>query len=376
MKITRIGRVSGLVLAGALTLTACGSDNNSGGSGSDGSGSQAAGGDGGAAECGSKPIKAEGSSAQDNAIQEVIVNFKDECPDAGVTYNATGSGAGIKNFIAKQVNFAGSDSALKSSDGKTEQADADKACASPAWNLPLVTGPIAVSYKLDGVDKLVLTPSLVAQIFDGKITTWNDPKIAAANKGVTLPSKPIKVFFRSDESGTTENFTKYLAASAPADWKHEPEKQWPGKAGEGKAKTAGVASAVSGTDGSISYAEWSAAKDNKLGIAQIDNGAGPVELTGESAGKAVAAAKLDGSGNNLKLKLDYATKQAGTYPIVLVTYEVVCSKYPDAEVGKSVKSFLKYFGSQDQQKGLEDLGYAPLPAEIQKKVETAVNAIQ
>lgn len=371
MKITRIGRASGLVLAGALTLTACGSDNNTGGGDS---GSQS--GDAGSNACGTKAITGEGSSAQDNAIQEVIVNYKDECPDAGVTYNATGSGNGIKNLIAKQVNFAGSDSALKSSDGKTEQADADKACASPAWNLPLVTGPIAVSYKLDGVDKLVLTPSLVAQIFDGKITTWNDPKIAAANKGVTLPNKPIKVFFRSDESGTTENFTKYLAASAASDWKHEPEKKWPGRAGEGKAKTAGVASAVSGTDGSISYAEWSAAKDNKLSVAQIDNGAGPVELTGESAGKAVSAAKIDGSGNNLKLKLDYATKQAGVYPIVLVTYEIVCSKYADAAVGKSVKSFLNYFGSEGQQKGLEDLGYAPLPTEIQKKVETAVNAIQ
>ncbi|YAL82899.1 phosphate ABC transporter substrate-binding protein PstS [Dermacoccaceae bacterium W4C1] len=375
MKITRIGRVSSIALVSALALSACGSDNNSGSDGGDGdsgSGSAAA----ASSECGTSALKAEGSSAQDNAIQEVIVNYKDECPDANVTYNATGSGAGIQNFISKQVNFAGSDSALKSEDGKTEQADADKACASPAWNLPMVTGPIAISYKLDGVDKLILTPSLIAQIFDGKITKWNDAAIAKANPGVTLPSKDIKVFFRSDESGTTENFTKYLAASAPNDWKHEPEKAWPGKVGQGKAKTAGVASAVASTDGSISYAEWSAAKDNKLGIAQVDNGAGAVELTGESAGKAVASAKVVGEGNDLKLKLDYATKTAGAYPIVLVTYEIVCSKYSDAAVGKSVKSFLNYFASADQQKGLEEVGYAPLPDDVQTKVEKAISAIQ
>ena len=124
---------------------------------------------------------------------------------------------------------------------------------------------------------------------------------------------PIKVFFRSDESGTTENFTKYLKAAAPDAWTAEPAKKWTGK-GEGKEKSAGVAGAVKATEGGITYAEWSYAKDNKLGIAQIDNGAGPVELTGESVGKAVAAAKQTGTGNDLRLKLDYATKEAGRLP--------------------------------------------------------------
>lgn len=379
MKITRIGRVSSIALVGALALSACGSDNNTGSGGSgDGSSSAAQSGDqagAGNVDCGTKPIKGEGSTAQDNAIQEAIASFKEVCPDQSVTYNGTGSGNGIRQFIAKQVNFAGSDSALKSSDGKTEQADADKACGSPAWNLPMVTGPIAVAYNLEGVDKLVLTPGLIADIFNGKITKWNDPAIAAVNKGVKLPAQDIKVFFRSDESGTTENFTKYLAASAKDKWTAEPAKKWSGK-GEGKAKTAGVTNAVKTTPGGITYAEWSSAKDNDLGMALIDNGAGPVELTGESASKAVAAAKPAGEGNNLKLKLDYATKQPGAYPIILVTYEVVCSKYADPEIGKGVKAFLNHFGSADTQKSLEDVGYAPLPAEIQSKVETAVNAIQ
>lgn len=374
MKITRIGRVSSIALVGALALSACGSDNNSGSSDS-GTGSGAGGGGDTSAACGTKAIKAEGSSAQDNAIQDAISSYSDECPDQSVTYNATGSGDGIKNFIKGQVNFAGSDSSLKTEDGETEQKDADKTCGSPAWNLPMVTGPIAVSYNLPGVDKLVLTPSVIAQIFDGKITKWNDPKIAKINSDAKLPSKPIKPFFRSDESGTTENFTKYLQKSAANDWKHEPAKKWAGK-GEGKAKTAGVAAAVQQTEGGITYAEWSAAKDNKLGIAQVDNGAGPVELTGESAGKAVSAAKPAGEGNNLKLDLDYATKTKGAYPIILVTYEIVCSKYKDAAVGKSVKSFLSYFGSADQQKALEKIGYAPLPSEVQGKVEKAIKAIK
>ena len=146
-----------------------------------------------------------------------------------------------------------------------------------------------------------------------------------ANPGVNLPGTKIKVFFRSDESGTTENFEKYLAAAAPSVWTAKPSKTWPGKAGEGREKSAGVAEGVKNTDGGVAYVEWSYARDNKLGVGQIDNGGGAVELTGESAGKAVAAAQSAGEGNDLKLKLDYATKEAGVYPIVLVTYEIVCS---------------------------------------------------
>jgi len=383
VKITSIARISGVALASAFALSACGSESSdSATDGAKSAGSSAtdaakSGGDSGSADCGKKDLKAEGSSAQDNAIQDAIEKYGKTCEN-NVTYNATGSGNGIKQFIAGQVNFAGSDSALKTKpkDGKIETDEAKTACGSEAWNIPMVTGPIAVSYNLKDVkDPITLTPAVLADIFNGKITKWNDPAIAAVNKGVTLPAKDIKVFFRSDESGTTENFTKYLAASAKDKWTAEPGKKWTGK-GEGKAKTAGVTSSVKSTDGGITYAEWSAAKDNELQVAKIDNGAGAVELTGASASKAISAAKIDGTGNDLRLKLDYATKEADAYPIVLVTYEVVCSKYKDAEIGKSVKSFLTYFAGDDIQKNLESQGYAPLPADIQGKVKTAVNAIQ
>jgi len=370
----RLASITGVALVGTLALAGCGSDNNTTTATASGTAGNAA----AKTDCGTGTLNGEGSSAQKNAIEQAITDYQNACAGATINYNPTGSGAGIKQFIAKQVDFAGSDSALaiKPKAGATsiEQADADKACGSPAWNLPMVTGPIAVAYNLAGVDKLILTPAVTAKIFNGVITKWNDPAIAAINPGVKLPDQAIKVFFRSDESGTTDNFTKYLSAAAPTDWTAAPGKKWTGK-GEGKEKSAGVANAVKATPGGITYAEWSYAKDNKLGIAQIDNGGGPVELTGESAGKAVAAAKQVGVGNDVKLKLDYATKEAGAYPILLVTYEIVCSKNKDAAKAKLVQSFMKFFASTDEQAKLEGIGYAPLPASVQTQVNTAISAL-
>ena len=371
MKLPKHVALTSVALVGALALTACGSDDNSGdgaSSGSEGSSS---------AEV-SGVLNGEGSSAQKNAIDEAIASFSADNPDATVNYNATGSGDGVKNFIANQVDFAGSDSALKSEavDGVVETDAAAKRCAgNPAWNLPLVAGPIAVAYNLPGVEGLTLTPALTADVFLGKIKKWNDPKIAAVNEGVELPDTAISVFFRSDESGTTDNFQKYLVGSAPDSWKAEPSKVWPGTVGEGRSKSDGVSQGVKGTEGGVTYVEWSYARDNDLGVAKIDNGGGAVELSGESAGAALTAAEVAGEGNDLKLKLDYATKEAGTYPIVLVTYEIVCSKGLDAEKTTLVKSFLKHFSSAETQTGLQEIGYAPLPAEIQTKVATAIDAI-
>jgi phosphate transport system substrate-binding protein len=369
----RLAGVTGVALVGSFALSGCGSDNNT-----SASASPSAGGATTTTACPSGTLNGEGSSAQGNAIDQAITDFQSTCSGATINYNPTGSGAGIKQFNAGQVDFAGSDSALsttlKAGSSSTEQAAADKICGSPAWNLPMVAGPIAVAYNLNGVDKLILTPAVTAKIFNGLITTWNDPAIAAINPGVTLPAEPIKVFFRSDDSGTTDNFTKYLKGSAPSDWPQDTGKKWTGK-GEGKEKSAGVANAVKATPGGIAYAEWSFAKDDKLGIAQIDNGAGPVELTGDSVGKAVSAAKVSGTGNNLVLKLDYATKAPGAYPILLVTYEIACSKAKDPAKAAMLSAFLKSFASADEQTKLQAIGYAPLPADLQAKVSTAIAAL-
>jgi phosphate transport system substrate-binding protein len=369
-----------VAVAGALALAACGSDDNtttpstSAGAGASSASGSSSG--GGAAVSGT--LNGEGSTAQKNAIQLVINDFQTANPGATVNYNGTGSGAGIKQFNAGQVDFAGSDSALKT-EASAGQSEADAAKArcngNDAWNLPMVAGPIAVSYNVKGVDKLVLTPDVAAKIFKGDIKTWDDAAIKAINTGATLPSTAIKVFFRSDESGTTENFQKYLNGAAPSVWTEKPAKKWGGKVGEGKPKSDGVATAVKGTDGGISYVEWSFATKNSLGVAQIDNGGGAVELTGDSAGKALAAAQPAGTGNDLKLKLDYATKTPGVYPVILVTYEIVCSKGLAADKTALLKAFLTSFADPTQQTKLTNEGYAPLPAEVQTKVAAAVAAI-
>jgi len=371
---------AGLALS-TFALAGCGSDPVPAGSAEPGSSSGDSSSSGSAAglTCPSGKLGAEGSSAQANAITEVIAAYNAECGDkATIEYNPTGSGAGIKNFYGGLVDFAGSDSALKSEekDGVVETEKAKERCqGNPAWNLPMVVGPIAFAYNVDGVDKLVLNAEVLSQIFSGSIKTWNDPKIAKLNSGVTLPSAPITVFFRSDESGTTENVTKFLAAAGNGAWKDEPAKSWSGT-GEGKNKSSGVAEGVTGTQNSISYMEWSYAKDNKLKIAQLDNGAGATELTGDTVAKAVTEAEVKGTGNDLALSVKYKGTSAGAYPALLVTYEIVCSKGLDAEKTAIVKDFLGYFASPTAQESLEELGYAPLPDTLLTKVKTAVTAIQ
>lgn len=377
----RLAAIAAVLAVGSLGLAACGSDPAPAGSaapsaapGSSASGSGSASGP----TCAAGKLNAEGSSAQANAITEVIAGYNSECSDkATIEYNPTGSGAGIKSFYRGLVDFAGSDSALKSvaKDGVVETDKAKERCqGNPAWNLPMVVGPIAFAYNVDGLDKLVLNAEVLAEIFNGTIKTWNDPKIAKLNSGASLPSDKITVFFRSDESGTTENTTKFLSKAGKGAWKDEPAKAWTGT-GEGKNKSSGVAEGVTSTKNSISYMEWSYAKDNKLKTAQLDSGNGAVELSGEAVGKAVAEAKAKGSGNDLSLDLKYADTAAGAYPALLVTYEIVCSKGLDPEKTAILKDFLTYFASDQTQSGLEALGYAPMPSELLTKVKTAITAI-
>jgi len=225
----RITSVTSVALVGTLALSACGSDENVAATPGANNGTTSA------ADCATGTLNGEGSSAQKNAIEEAIRTFQDKCKGATVNYAATGSGAGIKQFLAGQVDFGGSDSALKTKekDGKIEADEAAKFCGSPAWNLPMVTGPVAFAYNLKGVDKLIITPDVAAKIFNGVITKWNDPAIVAINKDAKLPDLAIKVFFRSDESGTTDNFTKWLSAAAPSVWTAEPGKHRSRDRGQG-----------------------------------------------------------------------------------------------------------------------------------------------
>jgi phosphate transport system substrate-binding protein len=369
VKLQRHGVVLAIVAAGALLLSACGSDPNSGGAGAGASAGSTT------VDCGGKAsLNAEGSSAQKNAMDVFAQSFQAKCSTAKIAYNPTGSGAGVKQFNAGLVDFGGSDSALKT-DGEVPAAAA-RCQNNPAWNLPLVFGPVAIGYKLNGVSDLTLNGETAAKIFNGQIKTWNDPAIAALNSGVTLPATPINVVFRSDDSGTTDNFQKYLKASSKGAWTQGDGKKFVGGVGSGAQGSAGVAQAVAATEGAIGYVELSFAQDNKLGMAKIDSGSGAVALTDENVGKAISGVTVTGQGNDLTLDLTktYAAPPAGSYPLFLATYEIVCSKGYDADTAKAVKAFLTV-AATDGQANLAAAGYAPVPAAFQQKLLAAIQAI-
>ncbi|WP_435404531.1 phosphate ABC transporter substrate-binding protein PstS [Mycolicibacterium obuense] len=377
MKRKSIGKTFGTTVSvaavAAITLAGCGSDNNTASGGS--SSSAASGSSSAPADCGGKnALTAEGSTAQQNAVALFNQVWGQKCQGKNLSYNPTGSGAGREQFIAKTVDFAGSDSALS---GDQVAAAAQRCGGNPAWNLPLVFGPIAMAYNLDGVDKLVLNGDTLAKIFQGQITKWNDPAIAALNSGTTLPDTAITPIYRSDSSGTTDNFQKYLKAAAPEAWTKDAGSEFQGGAGEGASKSAGVTQAVQATPGSIGYVEKGFAQQAGLKYAQIDTGAGAVELTDETAGKAIDAAKFAAEGNDLTLDLNslYGTKEAGAYPLVLATYEIVCSAGYDADTSAAVKSFLTV-AANDGQGGLSSAGYVPLPDAFKERLLTSIDAIK
>jgi phosphate transport system substrate-binding protein len=369
VKLTRTGALTAVVAA-ALLLGACSSSKASNTPSTTPSGSSTS----SAPSCSSGTLNAEGSTAQTNAMTAWIKGYQTACTGAKINYNPSGSGAGVSAFTAGQVDFAGSDSALNPTAG--EVAAAQKRCGSAPLDLPMVVGPIALAYKLANVDKLILTGEVTAKIFLGQIKTWNDPAITALNPGVTLPSTAITVFYRSDSSGTTQNFEKYLAATAPSVFTSTPDKDSSKAhfAGQGKAKSQGVAAALAATEGSIGYVEYSFAVSSGLNAAEIDNGGGAVALSKDTASAAAGAAKVTGTGDDLTLSIDYATKTPGAYPIILVTYELVCTKYADPAKGAFVKNFLSYT-AQGGQVSLPQLGYAPLPTSLQTRVIASIAKI-
>jgi phosphate transport system substrate-binding protein len=378
VKLNSIGKAIGTTLSAtaiaALTLTACGSDNNASTGGTSATGTATGSGTASAANCGGKAaLTAEGSTAQQNAIAEFNKVWGQVCSGKNLSYNPTGSGAGRDQFIAKQVDFAGSDSALSK---EQVQKAADRCGGNPAWNLPLVFGPVALAYNLEGVDKLVVNGDVLAKIFQGQIKKWNDPAIAALNSGTNLPDADIKPIYRSDSSGTTDNFQKYLGAAAPQSWTKGAGSEFQGGAGEGAQKSAGVIQAVQATPGAIGYVEKGFATQAGVPFAQIDSGAGAVELTDDSAKKAIDAAKFAAEGNDLALDLNslYGTKEAGAYPLVLATYEIVCSKGYDADTAAAVKSFLTVSANQGQA-GLSAAGYIPLPDAFKTRLQKSIDAI-
>ncbi|MFC9911705.1 phosphate ABC transporter substrate-binding protein PstS [Streptomyces sp. NPDC059862] len=373
MKLQRMNRraltLGALAVSGALALTACGSD-DTGSNGGDGATNTAQAGN---IDCGDAKgqLLADGSSAQKNAIDAWVKQFTAQCNGVQINYKGGGSGAGITAFTQGQVAFAGSDSALDSE----EIAASKEVCSGgQGIDLPMVGGPIAVSYNVPGVDNLVLDAPTLAKIFDSKIKKWNDSAIAKLNPDAKLPDLAIQPFHRSDESGTTDNFTKYLIATTPENWKYEGGKAWQAEGGQAASGSSGVAQQVSQTSGAIGYMELSYAEG--MDVVAIDTGASePVKASTDGATKAIADAKIVGTGKDLALDINYKTKAEGAYPITLVTYEIVCDKGNKADTLPATKAFLNYIASEDGQGLLADAGYAPIPDDIIAKVRTTIEGL-
>jgi phosphate transport system substrate-binding protein len=370
VKITSIRRAaapSAAALVLGLALAACGAGNESSSGGGSGDASPASGG------TLNGTLNGAGSSAQEAAQGAWKAGFQTANPDVTVNYDPSGSGAGVEQFLAGGVQFAGSDAYLDD----TQIAASKKPCGgSPAIEVPNYISPIAIVYNLDGVDKLQLSPDTAAKIFAGKITKWDDQAIKADNPGVTLPSDSITPVHRSDDSGTTKNFTDYLHQTAGSVWTAEAAETWPFKSGEGASGTSGVVSAVTNGKGSIGYADASQAGD--LGKASIKVGSAYVAPDAAAAAKAADVSKpVPGrASNDMAINVDRTTTAAGAYPLVLISYLMACPTYSDANVADLIKGYASYIVSADgQQAAASQAGSSPMSSSLSSKATAAVSQI-
>jgi phosphate transport system substrate-binding protein len=323
-------------------------------------------------------IAGAGSSAQQAAQEAWIANFENENSGATISYDPVGSGGGREQFIAGGVAYAGSDTPLSEDEG--ELAAAVKRCKpGELVEVPDYISPIAIAYNLPEVEGLQLSPETLAMIFNQEIDNWNDPAIAKDNPGVELPDLRITPVNRSDESGTTENFTDFLSKAAPSVWKHEPSGEWPVKGGEAANGTSGVVEAIAAGEGAIGYADASQAKE--LGIAKIEVGGEYVEPSAEAAAKVLEESKEDktkeAGPNVIAFEINRTPKSPGVYPIILVSSLIACTEYKSAEEAALVKAYLEYaISPEGQEAAAENAGSAPLTSALTSKIMPAVEAIE
>ncbi|RGE18787.1 phosphate ABC transporter substrate-binding protein PstS [Leucobacter sp. wl10] len=368
MKLSAFAKVAAVGGIAALTLSSCAANESASNAPADGSASS------GSSLSGE--LVGAGASSQDSAQGAWVAGFQTANGDVTVNYDPTGSGAGRETFQQGASAFAGTDRAFKAEEIK---AGPFQSCSTgEIVEFPAYISPIAVIFNVEGVDSLKLDAPTLAQIFTGKITKWNDPAIASQNDGVNLPDLNISAVHRSDESGTTGNFTDYLAAAAPSDWTVGSIESWPTEfGGEGAQGTSGVVSAVKNGTGTIGYADASQA--GGLGTVDIKVGNEYVAYSPEAAAAIVDASPLEEgrSANDLAISLDRTSTEAGVYPIVLVSYLVGCQQYSDAANAELVKAYFSYVVSEDGQKAAADAaGSAPISADLRGKIQTAIDAIK
>ncbi|SOD66087.1 phosphate ABC transporter substrate-binding protein, PhoT family [Streptomyces zhaozhouensis] len=367
MRKTR-ARLAAIAAVSALALvTACSSDNES--DNGNGDGGSSGGSEGGSDLSGT--ISGAGASSQAAAQQAWQAGFLAANPDTTVNYDPVGSGGGREQFIAGGTDFGGTDAAL----ADDELTAATERCTE-VIEAPVYVSPIALAFNVEGVDELNLQPATIAGIFNQEITTWNDEAIAADNPDADLPDTPITPVNRSDASGTTENFVEYLLAVAPDAWPHEASDEWPVSGGEAAQGTSGVVQAVSGGNGTIGYADASQVGD--LSTVNVGVGDEFVSYSPEAAANVLEVSeRLEGRGEyDFAYELARDTTEAGTYPIVLVSYAMACTTYDDAAKAELVKAYLSYVISEEgQAAAAEAAGSAPISDSLRQELQPAIDAI-
>jgi len=335
----------------AVGLAACGSSSTSS---TTGAGQQVSG-----------TLNGSGATFPKAFYEESIQGFRDAAPDVKVTYAGGGSGQGQQELADQVTTWAGSDGIVK-------QEDLGKFKGGTFLYFPTVAAPITVSYNLASVQGLKLSPKTVADIFQGKITTWNDAAITADNSGVSLPDTAIKVVRRSDGSGTTENFTKYLSAAA-SNWTlgTGKEVQWPAST-VGEKGNDGVAAGVKRDQGAIGYVDFSDAKAAGLEMAAIQNADGKfVEPSLDGASAALAGAKVNPDLTYNPLN----AAGADSYPITAPTWVLVYQNQKDAQTASALRAWLTYLLT-DAQNMAADIDFAKLPANLQQQALAQVDKVQ
>ena len=312
-------------------------------------------------------LAASGSTFQANFDNAAIKTLSSVLPNIKISYAGGGSGQGKTDLADRTVDFAGTDSLIKSEDASKY--------ASKVLYFPTVVAPITVSYNIKGVTDIHLDGPTLAKIFTTKVATWNDPAITALNPSATLPSTPITVCHRSDASGTTTNFSKFLVSAGGSDWTlgSSDKVDWASttQSGDGNG---GVAQCISAKAGSIGYVDLSDAKSQKLSFASIKNKAGEfVQPTLAGASKAAAGAVVADD-------LTYSpinTDGAGVYPITSPTWVIVLAKQTDKAKATALKGFLEFMLTDGQDPTFTaSVNYAPLPSSLAVKALAQLDSLE
>lgn len=320
-----------------------------------------------AAAAASGTLNGAGSTFQLTFQQAAISAYKSVSSGVTVNYDGVGSGSGRADLYAGTVNYAGSDSTIPA----TEQS---KLNGRKVLYFPILIGPITMAYNLPGISNLKLTPTLISEIFQAKITSWNDPAIKAANPGVNLPSTPITLAVRSDSSGTTQNFTLFLQDAVGSAWALGSSStiKWPSTA-RAASGNGGVAQVVKSTAGAIGYVDFSTAEASGLTAASVENKAGKFVAPSTTAASTAAAGVTVAS--DLTFHAVWDSTDPTAYPITYQTWDIVYATQPNANDASLLKAYLGFLLGSQGQALLAPLHYAPLPSNIDSMATAQLSQI-